>query len=173
MKRKQKPARQYMTVSSKETKSNEEIKQAPKKKGVFARVVREKKEDQKKEPVKEPPKRIPKITVVHKMKPKGDEKSKPEGKRRTDKKKRTFIELEKILPKELYDRLKIPKDKEPEKKDEQDVDTNPLVSTPLANEANFDVEDTQNPLESHVQDVVAKVVKDKGSEDKVSEEAPK
>lgn len=48
VKRKQKEARKYMTVSSEETKSDEEIKQAPKKKGVFVRVVRENKEEQKK-----------------------------------------------------------------------------------------------------------------------------
>ncbi|XP_059067488.1 uncharacterized protein LOC131858306 [Cryptomeria japonica] len=44
VKRKQKMARQYMTISS-----EEEIWQAPKKKGVFSRVVREKKEEQKNE----------------------------------------------------------------------------------------------------------------------------
>lgn len=145
--------RQYITLSSKETKSDEEIKQAPKKKGVFLRVVREKKEEQKKQPKKEPPWKTPKITIVHKRKPKVDEPSKPKENRRTSKKKldaqdiidqiindgnldnistfyddfddkgknqlekvivlyldslsRTLIELDKILPKELHDKLEV------------------------------------------------------------------
>ncbi|XP_059071698.1 FK506-binding protein 4-like [Cryptomeria japonica] len=92
-KRKEKPAREYVAVSLEETKSEEEIRQAPKKKGVFSRVVRgkpsgNKKEDQKKEVEKEQPKKTPKITIVHKRKPKGDEKSKLETKRRNGKQKR-------------------------------------------------------------------------------------
>ncbi|XP_059063850.1 FK506-binding protein 4-like [Cryptomeria japonica] len=71
-KRKKKATRQYMTVSYEETKSDEDIKEVPKKKGVFARVVREKKEEKKKEPIKETPQK-PKITIVHKHKPKSDE----------------------------------------------------------------------------------------------------
>ncbi|XP_057852961.2 uncharacterized protein LOC131063190 [Cryptomeria japonica] len=70
VKRKQKPARQYMTVSSEETEPDDEIKQDPKRKGAFARVVREKKEEQKKQPEMEPPQKTPKITIVHKQKPK-------------------------------------------------------------------------------------------------------
>lgn len=62
-----------MIVSSEETELDEEIKEAPKKKGIFARVVREKKEEKKKEPAKEPPQKTPKITIIHKHKPKFDE----------------------------------------------------------------------------------------------------
>lgn len=76
-----------MIVSSEETESDEEIKQAPKKRSVFVRVVRKKKEEQKKEPPKEHPRKTPKITIVHKRKPKINEQSKPEAKRRTSNKK--------------------------------------------------------------------------------------
>ncbi|XP_059070515.1 actin cytoskeleton-regulatory complex protein PAN1-like [Cryptomeria japonica] len=92
-KTKQKLAREYVVVSSKETELDEEIRQAPKKKGVFARVVRgqpfeDKKVDQKKEPKREKPKKSPKITIVHKRKPKGDGQSKLEAKKRTSEQKR-------------------------------------------------------------------------------------
>lgn len=155
VKRKQKLARQYMTISFEETESDEEIKQDPKKKGGFSRVVREKKEEQKKQLEMEPPQKTPKITIVHKWKHKENEQSKPKTKRRISKKKldaqdiidqiindgnldkistfyddfhdkdkkqleeaivlyldsfsRTLIELEKILPRELYDKLEVKK----------------------------------------------------------------
>ncbi|XP_059070961.1 uncharacterized protein LOC131862125 [Cryptomeria japonica] len=153
-KNKSKVTQQYMTSSSKEIESDTEIKEVPKNKDIFVRVVREKKEEQKPKPVKVTP-RKPKITIVHKRKPKSDEKPKPEPKRRAGKKKmntqdfiehivndgnldnicsffdnfdeedkkqveeaillyldsfsRALIELEKVFPKELYDKLEVRK----------------------------------------------------------------
>ncbi|XP_059076744.1 uncharacterized protein LOC131876008 [Cryptomeria japonica] len=137
------------TSKQPEAKPASQTPEVPKEKYVFARVVREKKEEQKFELVKETPQR-PKITIVHKRKPKLDEQAKSESKRRTSKKKmnaqdlieqivndsnldissffdnfgeednkqieeaillyldsfsRALIELEKVLPKELFDRL--------------------------------------------------------------------
>ncbi|XP_059076740.1 uncharacterized protein LOC131876004 [Cryptomeria japonica] len=62
-KKNQKATPQYMTVSSKKTKSDVEVMEVPKKKGIFSRVVREKKEEQKKEHVKETPRKL-KITIT-------------------------------------------------------------------------------------------------------------
>lgn len=59
-KKKKKATRQYMTVSYEEKKSEVEIKEVPKNKDIFSRVVREKKEEQKKELVKE----IPRVTTL-------------------------------------------------------------------------------------------------------------
>lgn len=59
------------------------------------------------------------------------------------------------------------------KKDEQNVKTDPLVTTPPTHESNFDIEDTQNPPKSNVQDVEGEVVKEKGSKEKEPGEAPK
>lgn len=49
VKRKQKATQQYIIVSLEETKLDEEIKVTPNKKGVFASIVREKKEEQNKD----------------------------------------------------------------------------------------------------------------------------
>ncbi|XP_059077886.1 uncharacterized protein LOC131876485 [Cryptomeria japonica] len=178
-----------MTISSEEAESDEQINQAPNKKGVFARIVRENKEEKKKQTENEPPQKTPKITILHKQKPKADEQSEPEAKRRTEKK----------IPKELYDKLEVRKlhaqtldrqikelesniqlvgDKESVKLDEENVNTDPPASTPpittkLASESNFGTEDTQNPLESNVHDEEVDIVKDKDTEDKVSNDAPK
>ncbi|XP_057815564.1 uncharacterized protein LOC131029186 [Cryptomeria japonica] len=204
-KRKKKPVREYVAVSSQETKSEEEIRQAPKKKGVFTGVVRvqpsgDKKENQKKESEKDQPKKTPKVTIVHKRKPKGDEQSKSETKRRTCKQKRLDAQeiIDQIINDEIWketidiwvriilskgyelspsfvqsQNIQLPKDKESERKDEQNVKIDPPVTTPPAHEPKFDIEDTQNPPKTNVHDVEEEVEKEKGTKEKESGEAPK
>ncbi|XP_059067509.1 nucleolin 1-like [Cryptomeria japonica] len=197
VKRKQKVDRQYMTVSFEETESNEDIKEVPKKKGVFSRVIREKKEEIKKESTKEPPWKTPKITIVHKHKPKSDEKSKPEAKRRTDKKKLDdrdiidpiindgnldyistfFDEFDEKDKKKIEESILLYLDSFWDKKlvdtEVQNGNTEQPASTPsdttiLASESNFVVEDTPT---DNVQDTEDNIDKDKDTKNKVVEDA--
>ncbi|XP_059069248.1 uncharacterized protein LOC131859479 [Cryptomeria japonica] len=175
VKRKQKADRQYMSVSLEETESDEEIKEVPKLKGVFARVVGEKKEEKKKELAKEPNQKTPKITMVHKQKPNPDEQSKLEEKRRISKKKLDAQDIiDQIINDGNLDNIFTffsdfsDKDKKryqgirnQQKIDEQNINIDPPVSTPsvtieLTSESNFETEDT--PTEN-VQDIEANIGK--------------
>lgn len=70
-----------MIVSSEETKLDDYVMEIPNKKG-----VEREKEEKKKEHVKETSWK-PKITIVHRRKPKSNEQSQSKAKRRTGKKK--------------------------------------------------------------------------------------